>query len=372
MLWRHAILACLALTLVTAGAPTSWAADAAPRADLNGKRLIVYGHSWTVGSLLPDPASRYTRLLADEYGLEFSDTIAHSRGVNGSLVHAAMERAFGSPRRRASWVVGTDALVLVHANLNSLRDYGADPRAVRTSLNSLRTMLATFNATSRIEESTQTTLKRSRSWRLSSTTSKASGGRWIETRRTGAWVEFRATGGEYVALRGRAWRGVRVRVRDRDGRTTLRRLNLSRQVHPGYDTGTGITYVYQVPESAAGHRIRLVRAGGVGKLAVDVILPQRLDPNPVVLVKEPYLNRYDTSAKYLNGSHAAVDAFNAVVDKVAAEFPNVIVADPDSAGYWDSTTMLLEDGTHPNEAGNVALMRTVADAIDQAAASPVG
>ena len=73
-----------------------------------------------------------------------------NRGVSGSLVHRAAERLIA--KGPASWRAGTKADVLIQANLNTARDFGADKLALATSRNSLRTMLATVTASRRIED----------------------------------------------------------------------------------------------------------------------------------------------------------------------------------------------------------------------------
>lgn len=318
--------------------------------------LYVYGHSWTQGYGLRDTADRYPRLVADAYGLRL-----HSRGVNGSQVHQTLDRVLGSRGPgRGTWRSGTRGVVLVQATLNTLRDFGADPRAVATARNALRTVLATVNSARRIEESARSFRFGGGRWRRPHGLVVASGGAWRSATERRAFVQFRAAGGEYVALRARAGYGPVVAVWDRTTGRRLGRVNLSRQVHPAYDGGTrSIGYVYRVPRRAAGHVVRLTKVRGHGSLAVDVRLPQLASPNRVILVKEPYLPDWSLSRVHPRGSNAAADAFNAVLDQVAAEFPRVRVVDPNTAGHWDGSRHLLADGTHPNAAGHVALMRTV-------------
>lgn len=329
---------------------------------LRGADLYVYGHSWTEGYGLRDRADRYPRLLAGRFGMTL-----HSRGVSGSQVHEAQERLFGSlGRPRGTWASGAQGVVLIQANLNTLRDFGADPHALATARNSLRAMLATVGSTARVEQSSRTFRYGGR-WRATARgVVPASGGSWRATYANGSYVQFRASGGEYVAVRGQAGAGPVMSVRDVTAGRTLARVDLSNQAHPAYAEGTtGIPYVCRVPRSAAGHLVRLVRAGGTGRLVFDVRLPQDRTPNPVVIVKEPYLVDWSRSTVHPNGSDAATDAFNAVVDEVAREFPNVIVADPQRAGYWKSRRHLLDDGTHPTVAGHLALVRTVRDVMSR-------
>lgn len=312
--------------------------------------LYVYGHSWTTGVGLADKSTRYTHLVAAEGHMSL-----HSRGVAGSLVNQTVDRLLGPGA--AGWHTGATGAVLIQASLNTLRDFGAEPRALATARNAQMTMLATINASRRVEDSSSTH-HYSPGWRRT-TLRQASGGHVHTTSRKGAYVWFKAYGGEYVVLRGTSRAGATLKVTDRTTGTVIGHVRTGRQVHPSYDQH-GIPVVLRISPSRAHHVIRITKESGSGPLVLDARLPQRRALQPVVLVKEPYLADYRLSTVHPHGSDAAVDAFNHVIDAVARAFGNVSVVDPHRSG-WDEDTDLQSDGVHPNVAGN----RVMADAVER-------
>lgn len=345
--------------------------------DLNslvGSDLVIYGHSWTNGYHLPDPSMRYARLLANSLSMRFGDTIAHSRGQNGSHVWSAMERLYGETTEGATWDVGTtDALVVVQSLMNTLRWKGADPLVLTTARHALRAMCGTVQARQRVEEESSAIAYQGDGWHMSNYQDGGSGGFWKGTDTSPDYFAFTADGGERVMLRGRPGDAPIVRFHDWDIQTddpndrVFREIDLARQVDPDIAVN-GIPVLTTIPSSKAGRRIRVYRTadeGRTGNLSLDVILRARKTyGTQIVLVKEPYLADWGASATYKNGSDAACDAFNALIDEMGESFTNVIVADP--APYWNKNTMLLDDGTHPNEAGHRAIRDAIIAALRQA------
>ena len=322
---------------------------AAPAAAEGAGKLYVYGHSLTTGAGVTDPAQAYPRLVAAEGG--WADVVL--RGVNGSLVHQASERLYGTGPD--SWSTATPGDVLIHANLNTARDFGPDPLALVTSRNALRAMVATVGASRRIESSSRSHAYAGR-WRARRMP-WASGGSVHVATRNDAHVQFRAVGGEYVAIRGVSGTGVTLRVSDRTARRTIGRIKTGRRVHPAY-SHSGVPVLYRLPDSTAGHTIRMTKESGTGSFVFDARLPGRSDPGTVILVKEPYLADYSLSTAHPHGSDAAIDAFNGVLDTLATEFPFAVTVDLNAAG-WDPTTLLQPDGVHPTDPGH----RFIADAV---------
>lgn len=324
-----------------------------PASSAAARNLFVYGHSFTDGSGLADPATGYTRLVAAERHDDL-----HSFGLGGSLVHQAAERLYGTGE--ASWSTGNTADVLIQANINTARDFGVDALALATSRNALRVMLATVTASRRVEDS-HSTHAYGGSWQTKRMP-WASGGAVHVATRNNSYVQFKAYGGEYVSLRGVVGPGITIRVSDRTAGRTIGRIKTGQRVHRAY-SHEGIPVVYRLPASVAKHTIRMTKESGTGTFTLDARLPRRPDPGTVILVKEPYLADYSLSTAHPNGSDAAIDAFNKVLGDVAREFPSAFTVDLNAAG-WDKNSFLQADGVHPNEAGNRFMADTVEIAYD--------
>jgi hypothetical protein len=338
------------LALLCSGVLLGLVGAAAP-AVADGGDVYVYGHSWVTGYGLTDVAQGYPWLVSSDRGATL-----HPLGVNGTMVHQVSARLYGPGE--GSWRAGSDGTVLIQAVTNTARDLGIDPSALATTRNDLRIMVATVSASSRIEDASASHRYHG-PWRVASVGS-ASGGSIHETTRNDAYVQFRAVGGEYVCLRGSYGDGITVRLSDRTAGHTVTRI---RTGHRGYRRWSdhGIPLVYRLPKAMAGHTVRLTKESGTENFMFDARLPQQAHPGTVVLVKEPYLADYSLSTAHPNGSDEVMDAFNRVIDRVAAEWPNAVAADPNAHG-WDRHTMLLPRSTHPSPAGH----RFLADLVEKA------
>ncbi|HJV98952.1 MAG TPA: SGNH/GDSL hydrolase family protein [Arthrobacter sp.] len=83
----------------------------------------------------------------------------------------------------------------------------------------------------------------------------------------------------------------------------------------------------------------------------------------VVALAQPHLLDFSLHAPHNAGSNALVDTYNAELRRVAADYPQVLVAE---AAGWDAATMLDEDTVHPNDAGHSCLARAAARAVSAA------
>jgi lysophospholipase L1-like esterase len=93
----------------------------------------------------------------------------------------------------------------------------------------------------------------------------------------------------------------------------------------------------------------------------------------VIAVEQPHLLDYSLYPPHDQGSDDAVDLYNAVLRRVAAESAapsgTVVVA---PVVDWDAETMLADDTVHPNDAGHAALARAVVDAVVAYRSAPAG
>jgi lysophospholipase L1-like esterase len=83
----------------------------------------------------------------------------------------------------------------------------------------------------------------------------------------------------------------------------------------------------------------------------------------VVVLAQPHLLDFSLHAPHNLGSNALVNTYNAELQRVAAEYPQVVVAE---AAGWNAPTMLDEDTVHPNDAGHGCLARAAVRAATTA------
>ena len=96
-------------------------------------------------------------------------------------------------------------------------------------------------------------------------------------------------------------------------------------------------------------------------LAVDALLLAASEPPTVIVLKDASAT---AAGNALGGGGAGDDtlgSFGEVVDRVAEEFGNVVVAD--ATVGWDPSTMLGADGLHINAAGADHYAGAVAEAL---------
>ncbi|MFB8370111.1 SGNH/GDSL hydrolase family protein [Pseudarthrobacter sp. NPDC055928] len=83
----------------------------------------------------------------------------------------------------------------------------------------------------------------------------------------------------------------------------------------------------------------------------------------VVALAQPPLLDFSLHAPHNLGSNALVATYNEELRRVAAEFPQVVVAE---AAGWNAATMLDADTVHPNDAGHSCLARAAVRAATAA------
>jgi hypothetical protein len=333
-------------------------------------RLITYGHSFLAEQGLVDVTHYWARRLAQALGLTYPTSDDGSvndlkRAVGGSTIGDTVARVAGATGLGTpvpAWTPGTKALVVLQCLLNTLRLNGATALDLTSATNYGRAILAVLSASEIIDDTDARITKSAGTW------TAATQGLWVSgtaqyNAANGAYFEFVVPGDRDVyiatASRGQNTAGAVVSIADQTaGATLVPSLDLSNQTI----SSSGI-YVWRTPSSARGHTVRVTKTGGTS-LYLDAVLPVSPTPPPVLWMKEPYLANYAASTQFPNGSDAAVDAFNAIVDVLAAEFPNVIVANPNKPGYWDKNMdILTSDQVHPNDKGHLDLARAGYDAI---------
>ena len=346
---------------VTGGVPSA-VPNFAEKA-FRGVPLITYGHSFLAEQGVPDATKYYARRLASHYGMVYPTLNATNdlkRAIGGSRAEDAANRMVGTA---APLGVNEKGVVLIQPLLNSARKHGVTTPALNGARNAVRAMCATASAGQRIEN-TDPMFTYSGFWTPTEPASGFSGSSQTSTATAGAAITFTVPAyGCHAVISGRK-EGLSAAVTEvrnmTAGGSLIATVNNVDQA-PADISGSyvPIAIPLNVP---AGTQVQLLNPST--RLTFDVLLVPAENPRPVVLMKDPYLADYSLSTSYPNGSDAVLDAFNALIDEVGAEFVNTIVADPNEAGYWDESTGLQADGVHPNEVGNKALFEAARDALN--------
>lgn len=334
---------------------------------------VSYGHSFLAEQGLADASRYWARQLAASMALTYPTSDGGSTGdlkraVGGWHIEDVAVRANGNATLGTA--PGAKTLYVLQTMMNSARWFGVNAVQQASALNAGRTIMAGINASARIEQDSGAfTFNAGGGWASSQTSASwASGGTFRYASNTGDYFEFtaHATATQYVMLAGKQGAGgTTISVTDQTaGGASLGTIDLSDSVGattPSISTAT-FAYAWRVPASAKGHVVRFTKTGG-NVMGLDAVFTQSATPPPVLWMKEPYLADYSKSTAYPNGSDGAMDAFNSLIDTLAAEFPNIIVADPNRAGYWDKARHILSDGVHPNDLGHDALALAAVDSI---------
>ena len=327
--------------------------------------LVTYGHSFLAETGLTDPADYYARRIAAEFGMQYPTNTnggVNKRAVGGSFAESAADVMLtGNP-----WIPdkrhGSNKVLLIQALINTARKNGADPATRQGAEHALRTMCALAGSLETIPEYAAGFFDYSPGW-AGATSPDFHGGRYEATSTPGAHVEFTvpSDGCHFLTVGRKAGlAGTVVEFKRLDTGAVIRTWSNEDQAQAGIARNyVAAAIPLRVP---AGTRVRVTLVSGPNLVCDGLIVPAAR-PGPVLLMKEPYLDDYSLSTAFQNGSDAALDYFNTIMDTMAAEFPNVIVADPNTAGYWDKATHILPDGVHPNADGHAALRDTMLDAI---------
>lgn len=342
--------------------------EGAAKQALVGVPMVGMGHSFIVGSNIQSP-NKWAEQLAAAFGMTYP-TLATTgdlmRAVAGSRVEEAAQRILSSSTLK--WNPGDPYPALIQALINTARKNGADANTKAGALNSLRTMCAMISSAAAVP-ATSTRFTYSSGWAATAVSTSLSGN--VQTIASGGASTVNVTftmpaSVVYLLFLARpgGTAGHRIVVKNSNTGATLVSFDNVNQC----SADTPNTYAPLVLRVAAavGDTIAITRdtTPGTGPLSFDGFIVPSASPPPIMLMKEPYLANYSLSTDYPNGSDAVLDYFNDVIDTMAKEFGNVIVANPNTAGYWDKTTMIQSDGTHPNDAGSAALANTMRDAVN--------
>lgn len=327
--------------------------------------LVTYGHSYLAETGISPASNYYARKTAVEWGMTYptnSVTDDLKRAVGGSSAEASADVMLTGNPWSPSMEMGGNKVLLIQNMLNSSRVNGVNAISRQGAEHAIRSMVAIGSCREIIPDSATGffTYAGSGTW---SSVSDADfhGGAYRSNATDGAYVEFEVPAANCHFLTIGRKNGLATQTlefRDMDRNVVIKTFVNFEQAR------STITRNYVVAairlDVPAGTTVRVTKTAGSGiPLVADGLIVPHERPGPIVLVKDPYLANYSLSETFPNGSDAALDSFNSLYDLMATEFPNVIVVDPNTAGFWDKNTHLLPDGVHANTAGNEALFQSV-------------
>lgn len=330
----------------------------------------AYGHSFVAGQGL-SPGDYYPEKVASACGMTLTN---YAQG--GTLAEQAAWRMWGGG---AAFPAGHTAVPLLQIMMNSMRLNGDDTPTKRGVEWSWRTC-ATMATAKAIVPYNDARLTYSGTWAGGADTTYPGGG-YRNSSAVGAYVEFTtqtpAKGTAILSLARRAGLAAnQIEIRNITAGTTIQTWNNVDQAAANLLGGLNYAPASIILDVPAGTVVRFTNLSGTG-IFVGLAELEQVAPRPFIAVKEPKLANWGASTAFPNGSDAATDAFNAIVDTVAADFPNMIVANP--YPFWakaQAAGLVQADEVHPNVAGNERLMLAVIQAASRwagkASASTLG
>lgn len=326
------------------------------------ERQVTYGHSFLAETGLTDPAGYYAHRISAQFGMAYpsDSTGSLKRAVGGSYAESAADVMLTGQPWTSSKRLGGDAVLLIQALINTARKNGIDAVTRQGAEHALRTMCALGSSLEVIPDDA-TRFTYSGTWTVNAHADFHGGG-YHQAQSAGKYVTFTVPtdGCHFLTVARKAGLSASVIEFERlDTGEIFRTWTNEDQAQAGLARNyVPAAIPLRVP---AGTRVRVHLLSGY--LVCDGLIVPASRPGPIVLMKEPHLLDYSLSTMFPNGSDAALDYFNEILDVMAAEFPNVLTADPNAGGYWDKTAHLLPDGVHPTADGHQALADTLVDAV---------
>jgi hypothetical protein len=324
--------------------------------------LTIYGNSYTQPRSVNNlewPQRLYNRLNM----LSISNR-GYSGIVMGQLAYELNNNVSGATSPNRGWSTGTKGLVVIEETINDVVTFGASAKAQTAYAMALRVMCESISALTRYD-APNAAFTYTGTWTIGTGYLKNNGKR---TTVVGSKVTF-TINGDGVTL---YWMGNKdatdyTVLSVKQGATTLATIDTRNQMDPynapgSVGTGIGVNLCCTI-----------IRGLGAGNHTIDITLtsivgsggfyfdgystPDPVDPAQIIFLKEGVINNYNP-----NGSDALRTTYNNIMSTVAAEYPNVTIADPGSK--WDLSCLNLSDGVgnHPNDKGNKILTDAVAAA----------
>lgn len=351
--------------------PVSTATQAAidalgtPTTTVESIPLYVYGNSYTVAPAVGRATigGEWPKRLQARLRMGALASNGQSGAVMGQIAYNLNNNVDGATPSR-KWVTGSKGLVIVEESINDCVTFGTSAKAQTAYGMALRTMIELMRASTRTD-ATDGAITYTGTW-TTGTGYLVNSGKKTSTVTDKA--SFSVTG-DAVTL---YWMGDKdatayTTADVKIGSTVIGTIDTRNQMDPYNAPGTVGTGI------AANLCCTRITGMGSGAHTVDVVLtasvgtPFYFDgfsvpgtrPPQIILLKEGLITNYNP-----NGSSAARDAYNAIMETVAGEYPTFVsTADPQPT--WDSSCLYLNDGTgnHPNDKGMGVLTDTLAAKI---------
>lgn len=344
--------------------------------------LEVWGHSYAFGIGASDIGRRYGALVAQGLGLrELNEAVSGATFASdvsgGSFVKFLQKRTrVGRGAVSGSGVAATGGrgfgpaagVHLLMYGVNDLNVQGNSATALAPVKQAFRVALSRLQAGA-VFENTDASFTFTGTWSTATDTTKNSGADYRYTTSSAATytittpVDFPggtvAIGLSSQSNAGNPSGATHTATVDGAGAGSFAAV----QTHGG----TSTSYVFRIPNVAAGtHTIAVALSGLTSMTVVDYWqweAPAAQAPLSI-LVKQPYLVDYSAYGATAPGppTDAGVDTLNAVIDQVAAEFGSRVLVVDTSVMNRDAS-LFIADKLHPNDKGHRVLAGLVLAAV---------
>lgn len=331
-------------------------------AGLKNRALVTFGHSYMAGSGIASP-NKWAEQFAALVGLSYPEE--NMRAVGGAAAEEVGVRSAAADSSRRFRIGDSTAISMTEGLINTARRTGANEAARRGALNAMRTvaLVSTAKAFTPANSGRFNYVGAFNDTQLANVimsdvaktipSGAADNDRYVE------FVMPAPTVYVMTISQAEGDPGCVVRITNNTGGGTI---NSFGNVNTAAADAPNRVNVPIKIDARIGDTIRVYKTGS-GAMTFDGIVVPSDNPRPVLFMKEPYLADYSLSTAYPMGSDSVFNYFNAVLDTVKTEFPSAVVANPNTSGKWDKTTMLQADGVHPNLAGSAALAEIMYDAV---------
>jgi hypothetical protein len=315
---------------------------------LEGMLLYAYGHSYlatTSNNTTTGAGGNFGTRLAARRAMTFTN-----RAVSGiRLVHQAASSSLirNVLSGGSAWTPNTRGVVLFCDTVNDVSAYGTTAAYLRSYEHAVRTFLAVTRSKAKVAAASAAWVY-SANWTSTATSALTSTNRF-ETTTTGSYAQFNVTGSAVDLLLTIKSGGNGTYTITSDGTTVATVSSMNTTM--GVDVGAATITLSGLGSGT--HLIQVTLTSGT-YLGVDAAFIPSETPPPVIM--------YGEGAVTASGYTSLAGTWLPILSSVTAEFPHALYVGAGSG--WDNTTMLREDGLHPNDKGASYIAARILDAVD--------